>query len=204
MRTLICSFPRSGTKYISEVMKKCNKDIRHERWGQDGIATWMIAGLYIPVVTSVEELDVKLLQHQVVNPLNNVNFDVTLHQVRNPLKAIASAKTITVKAAKYIVSHIDIELPVPSYALLMEAWIQWNTMCDARSTYTYQVEKINESWPIIRTLLEIDRATPPVVAEGKLNSRSHSEITLEDLKKIDAGRAHRLELLAAYYGYELS
>ena len=76
-KVLITGCGRSGTSYMSSLMRKTGLDMPHEVMGRDGMVGWQQAR-------------------------DTSGFDIVLHQVRHPLRAISSAQTIRIGSWRII------------------------------------------------------------------------------------------------------
>jgi hypothetical protein len=120
---LITGCPRSGTRYIQQVLKlACGMDIYHENpRGKDGIVDW----------------------HYTVPQIPKDKFKTILHQVRNPLDVINSLCTISRESQQFIsetlVPRDDYDTPI---LRAMRIWYIWCCTAETIAVYTYRVENV--------------------------------------------------------------
>ncbi len=134
-KLLITGCGRSGTKYISELLKCCGFDIGHEKDGKDGIASW-------PMAVSDDESPWG-------PPSNDYEFENVIHQVRHPFKTISSCLTISDKSWNYIKKHIPINDSDSKIIMSAKYWYYWNLKAEGKAKFTYKIEDIESVLPQI-------------------------------------------------------
>jgi len=188
---LITGCGRSGTKYISMVLRRAGLDVGHEtRLGEDGIVSsfWTVDADRYP-------------GRHVQGP--QPKFDVILHQVRNPLRTISSLTTGSQKSWKWNARYIPIAEDAPALRKAADYWYYWNLLADARSDWTYNIELLEEEWE------EFSRMTGITCTYGEAtdglskntNTRPHIEYTWTDIKHITP-LYEEIRILAMSYGYQ--
>lgn len=186
---LIIGCGRSGTKYITKVLQQCGLDVRHEKWGKDGIASFYLAG----------EGELPRWHFKGLSP--KWEFDVILHQVRDPLKVISSSFAFRQpRTFSFINENIPTEGITDPVVWGMVYWYYWNLLAERKASFTYQVEKLEENWDWIKKQLGIN--CPWKMVKGiskKTNTRSHPVLSWKELE----GKPLYSEIkeMAKRYGY---
>ena len=82
-KLLITGHPRCGSGYMSLLFKQLGFDIGHERFGEDGLCSWLFA---------VKDLNLPTFANHRLTPISSyfTHFDTTIVYVRNPFDAIPS------------------------------------------------------------------------------------------------------------------
>lgn len=191
---LITGCARSGTGYISHLLQACKMKIGHEKTQADGVSSWIMCteAKHVPWA---------------VDSRHKTRFAHIFHQVRDPLKVISSVQTEGEPSWKYILKHIPEIHPEDSQIVkCAKYWYYWNIKAEQQAEWTYQVEKIHEVWGEFCRRLgrKLDRSQLEIVPHN-VNTRTHSELTWEDLKaKLDPELYHNIQQLAKRYGYSTS
>jgi hypothetical protein len=127
---LVTGCGRSGTKYISFVLRRLGLDVGHERMGNDGIASWCMAVNAESVAWGV--------------PASHYRFEHVLHQVRHPLEAIASIATFKEPSWRFIYAHTPIAANEPLLLRSAKYWYHWNLEAEKIAQWRYAVEQFPE------------------------------------------------------------
>lgn len=126
---LITGCGRSGTKYISFVLRRIGLHVNHEHIGRDGIASWLMA------VDS---------DRTPWGPGRaNYCFQHVFHQVRDPLRAIPSIETFKQSSWTYINHHIDLRGIDHPRLRAATYWYYWNLKVEEFAEWRYRVEAID-------------------------------------------------------------
>jgi hypothetical protein len=195
---LVAACPRSGTRYVSHILRLSGLKIEQERLDLDGTVSWVHVGR-----GNVREKEVE-----------DTNFDKIFHQVRNPLQTIASMTTISNGSRKYMRENLTMEMPEDRIKFAMAAWTGWNEKIEGLGPILrYKLEDLEEEWPTLCTLLGIDQIPFPVINEKDLpkilHSRKHrydeylgeEKLNWDYFKEIDPVLAVKAMEKAAEYGY---
>jgi hypothetical protein len=129
-RLLITGCGRSGTKYITHLLRRLGLDVRHERMGADGIASWAMAVDADSVAWGV--------------PSRHYDFDDVFHQVRDPRQVIASATTFKPDSWSFICAHTPISLDDPILLRAAKYWYYWNLEAEKVARWRYRIETFDE------------------------------------------------------------
>lgn len=188
MPVIITGAPRSGTKYVSQVLSQYDLKVSHETWKND--------------------LDVFVDWHEV--PVCRRGFDY-VHLVREPLRCISSMQTISIHSRDYFKRYCPSALPyrADTLSFLCECWLCWTETATNRATEgTFQLESLANprhaeefvdactGWHGITVDL-----TPFLSVSKKTNSREHTNVTLKMLEELSP--QHIDPILRAYdkFGY---
>lgn len=127
---LITGCARSGTTYITEVLKQAGLQVEHEFLAKDGCVSWLMAvdSDYAPWGP----------------PDNGIYFEHIFHQVRHPLLVISSVYTTEPKQSwDFICKHIpEIHSKDDHVVKCAKYWYYWNLRAEEKAEWTYQVEEI--------------------------------------------------------------
>jgi hypothetical protein len=194
---LVVGCARSGTTYISKVLKKSGLRIGHEKMSRDGISTCELVG------------DPKRGYWQGrwgVIP-ENYDFAHIFHQVRNPLNVISSTYvTENLNSWYFIMNYIPEILMQDSHLVkCAKYWYYWNLKAEKIAEWTYRIEDLDQKWEEFEKRLgrKISRAaienTPRNINSRKTYTR---QFTWEDLQKeLDPTLYQNIRELAKRYGY---
>lgn len=159
---LVTGCPRSGTKYVSHILRALDRDVPHERMGRDGIATWCMA-----------------VEAEVVpwGPprLPGESYEVTLHQVRNPRLAIPSMTTLRYESWRFVSAHVILDHDAPPLMRAAQMWYHWNLQVAKLANWRYRLEELPG---VLGTFCEWTRTVhdPRVLDEvgTNVNTRAYS------------------------------
>lgn len=195
-KMLITGCGRSGTRYISTLLKNMGIDVPHEvKMGKHGISSWLMA---VPNVS-----------YPWGPQCNKKAFTHIVHQVRDPLKTITSLSTFSPISWEYISRYIRIR-PKDSVLLKsMKYWFRWNRMANKISGYSYRIEDIENVFPEFCEKIGHKNLTNKkhIISTIKTNINSRKKkykkiYTWEDLYKEDEALANKIYNQALSYGYE--
>jgi hypothetical protein len=145
---LVTGCGRSGTKYISFVLRRLGLDVPHERLGADGISAWDFAG---PV------------RGRPYGPAVSVRFEQVFHQVRHPLDVIASVATFGPESWSYIYANTPCTRDEPLLVRAARYWLGWNERVETIASWRYRIESLPTLFPELCERLGVD-ANPSVLA----------------------------------------
>jgi hypothetical protein len=128
---LVTGCGRSGTKYISFVLRRLGLDVPHERLGHDGASGWTLAG---PPAG------------RPYGPVGVVRFAQVFHQVRHPLHAIPSATTFGAESWSYICANTVCSPAEPVLVRAARYWLAWNERVERIATWRYRIEALPEEF----------------------------------------------------------
>ena len=135
-KLLITGCGRSGTGYMSAILKKSGYDILHERLGKEGLVSWPMAVNYI---SSSE-------------PSLNDSFEHTFHQVRHPLLVMTSwihtVNNVRHPEWGFVRQHIpEIRLTDSLMVHCAKYWYYWNLLAEKKAEWRYRIEDLNQIFP---------------------------------------------------------
>lgn len=165
---LITGSGRSGSAYITQVLKKCGLDVGHHKMGRDGI----VCGFYC---FEAKRYPTKL-------PAPRPKFDVILHQVREPLASIASIQTG--RSWKWTSQFLPIPKNAPVLTRACYNWLVFNEEAERQALWTYRIEALKENWAELQRVLKFNTPYSKVAnISKKTNARKHSKVTWADVRE---------------------
>lgn len=193
---LITGCARSGTTYISEVLKLGGLDIRHEQVGKDGISSWFmcIEADHVPWKSRPSAAGFR--------------FDHIFHQVRHPLKVISSVfGTEHRKAIEYFSKNIP-EISDKDSLVVKSAkyWYYWNLYAEQKAEWRYQVEQIDSCLEEMgqRLGIVLDKAILQQVPRDANHRKKTTDLTWAQLKnEISPDLFSKIQEMALRYGYSI-
>jgi len=188
---LVTGFPRSGTAFVSALLRASGFDAPHEAVGKDGAVSWLHAAT--GRVSWAGEIKAR-------------EFGPAVHLVRDPLKVIASATTLREESFEYIEKHLGAPDGGGLLRRIMHAWLGWNALVEKQAAARFRVEEIGDNWPGLLKALGMDPKTPmgeiPHEPAG-INSRPHVDLEWADLHHADPELCARVGAKAKEYGYRV-
>jgi hypothetical protein len=185
---MISACPRSGTRYISVLLRGVGIDMPHEAIGRDGVVSW---------------------QH-IADKEFTVKCDNILHQVRDPLDTISSIVYTLDPVGYPFLLYI---IPFEEYSIddilnskelkikfAMHIYEEWNNLIDERKIGRYRVEDLPNAFPGVCYYLGYSSKLNHVPAE-KVNSIPHDSLSWDDLDNISKEMANKIRKKAEIYGY---
>lgn len=169
-RVLVTGCGRSGTTYVSVLLRKCGVDVPHEHhMGRDGISSWLFATRSRAVPWGPTP--------------SGFRFDNVVHLVRDPLAAIPSIATFKESAWAFIERHIPLDPGASVLGRSAMYWLLWNQMIEERAHSRLRVEDMPGAIRPLCTRIgaPIDVAAVPSMRRN-LNTRRYGRLfaSLED------------------------
>lgn len=157
---MISGCGRSGTRYITFVLRRLGMDVGHERIGNDGIASWC---------TAVETEALPWGES-----IKNVTFNKIFHQVRHPLKVIPSVCTFKENSWQLICNYIPCSMDEPVMLRSAKYWYYWNIEAEKMAEWRYRIEEFSDVFDEFcwRLNVPIDRSALESVPTD-INTRRH-------------------------------
>lgn len=193
---LITGCARSGTLYITEVLKFSGLDIGHECFGKDGCCSWTMA--------------VDSDRSPYGPPTNSTYFIHTFHQVRNPLLVISSVYTTEPQESwEFICGKIS-EMHCDDTHLMRCAkyWYYWNLAAEKKAEWTYKIEDLDAVYNEMSDRLNywLDRDALEAVSRTTNHRGDYiHKFTWADLKKeLPKELFNNIQKLAMRYGYPIT
>lgn len=192
MNVLITGHPRSGTRYVFQLLKSLRQNTSFEKRIENGITvSWkhIKNGTFEP---PCPETNIKC------------DFDLIIHQIRHPLKVIASSTTLWTMSINYLATETQlpdiIKNKENTVRNCMYTWIAWNKLIETKANWRFKIEDLPIMYKKFGIKLGIEIPFLPQI--GKINSRKHIELTWEDLAFEDYNAAVKIREMATRYGYE--
>ena len=193
---IIVGCPRSGTKYVSELLKSNNINVGHEEYGRNGIVSWMVASrdgrsLYGPsyskVMYNIHKVGRYTRNHKIKPKI--------VHQYRDPLECISSLTSLGDASWDFLNKYLNFELVLgPSPTIVEKAmlvWYEWNLRCEKLATLTYNIKEVREVYTTLDNILE----------DTKIGTRKHVVYDFDDLKYKNHTLATKIKELYRKYEY---
>lgn len=178
-RILVAGFPRSGTQFTHQVLRRLGLDVGHETDRADGCVGYG-------------------------HLFRSCPYDLVLHQVRDPLRAISSAQTLPVETWLDVERWVPLDLSVPRTTLLLHAWVAYNRAYEAHAAWRYRVEDLaGPAWPAFAELVGRPAAAfPDVPLDYGTRSGQYRPLSWAELEDADPESARVARDMARRYGYE--
>lgn len=174
---IITGVSRSGTGYITAIFRQMGLDVRHEKYGRDGISSFHIA------------------------PYLQFHHKATLlFQTREPLQTISSIQTLRPRTWNGIQHFIPYYSKGNLTKRCMQFWYYWSIMIDGLPVYRYQVEEIGQYWDEICHIINIPNVELPDVPTDT-NTREHTQLEWPDLRAADVELYDKIRALSEQFGY---
>lgn len=193
---LITGCARSGTTYISNLLKASGLDVPHEydASGTYGICSWLLT----PDAQSAPW-----------GPLrSDYHFQHIFHQVRHPLKVISSVYTTEPELSWiFIIENVpQIKWEDSHTVKTAKYWYYWNRMAEELAEWTYKIEEIEQLWTEFGDRLGVV-LDPQIIQSIPTNTNTRGahtrEFTWDTLREeLDPQLYADIVSLAIRYGYE--
>jgi len=183
---LITGFPRSGTLYTTTVLNTIGVAAEHE------------SHVHRPPVT------VSWGHFMQLNNLYPNLIPYFLHQIRNPIQVISSTLTISPSNMEKIMTFLRIRYTNDSIRNIMKAYIKWYELVEEHpgKKLTYKVEEMEKVFPTICKLIGVEPRVFPSAIPDNVHTRSHRQLTYNDLSKVSQKTARQIFYIARKYGYQ--
>lgn len=194
---LVVGCARSGTTYISKVLKKSGLRIGHEKMSRDGISTCELVG---------NPKEGYWQGRWGIFP-ERYRFSHIFHQVRNPLHVISSTYvTEDLDSWYFIMKYIpEIHMQDSHLVKCAKYWYYWNVKAEKIAEWTYRIEDFEEKREEFENRLgrKISQDALDKTAKNTNGRKTFTrQFTWEDLRKeLDPGFYQKIRELAQKYGY---
>lgn len=125
-KLMITGCGRSGTRYITFILRRLGLNVGHEELDSDGIASWCYA------------VNADVLPWGA--PAKNLAFEHIFHQVRHPLQVIPSACSFKDSSWLFICQHIPCSMDEPVLLRSAKYWYYWNLEAEKKAHWRYNIE----------------------------------------------------------------
>jgi hypothetical protein len=137
-RIAVIGTGRSGTNFFAAVLHELGRDVQHEKFGADGIASWCLVAdchdaVYGPGGGQLDS-----------------NFIIG-HQLRNPLKTIGSLTTFNRASWRFISENSPTIEKMPRRMMhrAMRHWLDWNKRAGEKASFSWRLEDLHIGAPEI-------------------------------------------------------
>ena len=182
---LITGFARSGTKYMSEVLKALGYKVAHEEMAED-------------IVVSYRHL-----------PFSH-RFQCVAHQTRHPLSVLRSFETLPDTTYQRVIDYTGLtpnHKPEEKLKKFMWCWLNWCKEIDKICILRYRVEELEEVYDVVFGVLQLPVPDKfPQISKTTNTWKALPEytkkLTWKDLENADSNLCRQIKELAKVYGYE--
>jgi hypothetical protein len=169
-RVLVTGCGRSGTTYVSLLLRRCGLHVPHEhRMGKDGISSWLFGPKSMAVPWGPSP--------------SRFRFENVVHLVRDPLSAIPSITTLKPSAWAYISRHIPLDASDPPLVRSATYWLRWNEMIEREAGILLRIEDMPVALESLCTRIGVPCEISALQSiRTDLNTRRHGRIfaSIED------------------------
>ncbi len=203
---LALACPRSGTHYMTNVLRNCGIKVGHEHMKRHGTVGMFLAveDCWYPGKHWHDDESVQGIGH--------MEFDTTIHFARDPRVTVPSIASMFFSDFVWCWQerHTGISCGShPKKLRAMKFWLAWNELIEKNHSIDlfFRVEDIDNRWGDICDLLSIEgHATPPPTPRD-MGSDSNPKMrpvpmTWDEMKSIDNETYERVREMAVRYGYE--
>ena len=209
-KVLVVGCPRSGTTYMSAILRECGLKVSHERLGRDGTSSWWFAPTRSVIPPGYHPFDGNSSRggsHPDKIGPEVYDFGVVIHLVRHPLNACAGIRAhVTGQAWRYIEAHVGVGLDVPDPLRSVLFWTRWNRLIVEHAPgAVVRLEHLAEDWPKVAELLSLPPEPPANVvaknvARPKMKRSNREPFTWDEIQDQEA--VEEAKELARSYGYD--
>ncbi len=127
-KLMITGCGRSGTRYITFLLRRLGLDVGHETVKEHGIASWCTA-------VDAEQTPWGISAQK-------YNFEQIFHQIRHPLMVIPSTCSFKENSWQYICDHIPVSMDEPIMLRSAKYWYYWNLEAEKICEWSYRIEDV--------------------------------------------------------------
>lgn len=191
-RFLVTGHPRSGTAYMSALMRACGLDVGHERMRGDGISAWQFA----------VDCD-SVSHHRRPRGRRRYRFDSLIQVVRDPIQTLRSVlytEDCSRRSLAFRSRFVSIPTDSPSDAAATSI-VGWNRLISEQDPAL--VVRVEEAPGELARFLGVP--VPAELPRVDVNSRPHPPLTWRQFKRRSARSSYEaLVQHAREYGYRCS
>jgi hypothetical protein len=198
---LVLGLPRSGTQYLTLVLRNAGVKVGHEMFKWDGTVGMFFAVEDVFYPGQHWSTDDEQRQRR-----SDYQFEQVWHLTRDPRRVIPSiVEAMNPQLWVWQERHTGISCGLfPKTLRAMLFWVAWNELIEKNEeiAYRFRVEDIDAEWPTIRERLgiEADPEVPPVPRDYG-HAKSIAPLSFEDMEAIDASTAFAVRVMSERYGY---
>jgi hypothetical protein len=193
-KLLVTGCGRSGTRYVTFVLRRLGLDVRHEEMGRDGTVSWCLAVTpdSVPWGPSAKAAE----------------FDQVFLQLRHPLNVISSCMGLRDESWSFISAHIDCPASEPKLLRAAKYWVHWNELGEQIATWRYRIEELPEVFDEFCCRLDVgvERSVldhiPSDVNTRRAGRAVHLYDELCELLRVDTSSVVRRYLVAKQESHE--
>ncbi len=212
-KLLVLGAPRSGTRFMSRVLRNCGVQVGHEGFKPDGLVTmfYAVEDCWYPGKhwSTDEEHPV---EDESLTQRSLFEFEQVWHLVRDPRKVIPSLASNVFSPSVWCWQerHTGIACgEFPKKLRAMKFWVAWNKLIEQNESIDLRlrVENFDTRWADICCSLDIAAGTaiPNVnrnygtALEGQ---QAVQPMSWDEMKSLDADVAAEVKAMAHRYGYQ--
>lgn len=197
---------RSGTTWLSRVLRAKSLDVRHEYVGDDGTVScfFFMDVRWYPFSPSTHP---KGKIAHVGERLRQFEFENKFMIVRDPLKTIGSIwSTIGREHQRWLEEFNVIESDIkPKMLKAMHIWYEVNRRCELFAMERFRLESLasgGSDWRRMCKLLHMDNVLPDIPPSNKSRGIFKArKITWKMMREADSELAAKIASMAKRYGY---
>ena len=140
---LVTGCGRSGTRYITSLLRLMGLRVKHEHLGRDGIVSWCAA------------VDAKEVPWG--DSISGYQFKHVFHQVRHPLAVIPSLLSFQERSWMYICRYTPCTMEESVLLRSIKYWYYWNILAQEKASWTYQIESLPIVFDVFCQHLQINK-----------------------------------------------
>lgn len=209
-RTLLAlSLPRSGTRFLTKVLRNCGIKVGHELIKRDGVVSpfFAVEDVWYPGKHWTDDGGV---EDESRTRRSDFVFEQVWHVVRDPRNVIPSMATPQLPRFFWCWAerHTGISCGLHPFVLRsMKTWVAWNELIEQNETIDLflPIEEIDAHWYTIREKLGIEQMLVPEVPRdlGRVETgpREVKPLSFDDMRRIDEESAEAVIKMAHRYGY---
>lgn len=211
-KLLALSLPKSGSRYLTLLLKHGGCKVGHEMFKRDGAVTsfFGVEDVWYPGKHWTDDGGVEDESRQ---RRSHYVFDQVWHFTRDPRKVIASMASIQLPRVYWCWAerHTGVSCGLyPMELRSMLTWVKWNELIEKNEKidFFFRIEDIDEVWPTIKERigadqnLEIPDALPRNYGTFETGPRKTVPLSYEEMNEIDPLAASRVREMAERYGYK--
>lgn len=205
-KLLALSCPRSGSRYLTKILRNAGVKVGHESFKKDGTV-----GMFLAVDDYWYPGKHWYGEDESRQGRRHFRFDNLWHFVRDPRKVIPSLASEALPGFIWCWQERHTNLSAGLYPKTLRAmhfWLEWNQRIEQNViTEFFRIEDLDVRWPSLCETLGI--AEQPMVKIDKTygtvetGPRRTMPMGWDEMKSIDAGLTENIQAMAERYGYDI-
>jgi hypothetical protein len=213
-KLLVLSTPRSGTRFVSMLLRNSGVKVGHEGFKRDGTVGMFFAveDVWYPGKHWTTD-DEHPVEDQSRQRRSDFEFEQVWHCTRDPRKVIPAlaSRQFTDAIWCWQERHTGISCGIyPKKLRAMKFWLAWNELIEKNEQidFFFRVEDIDAQWGRICTRLDIPLDTvipaglPRDYGTAETGPNRHQPMNWDEMKALDADLADKIRAMAVRYGYD--